>query len=142
MPTVVFVCSGNICRSPMAEYLARSTATDGDVAFASAGIAAPVGRPPSAGAILVMAELGIDISGHVSTDAWEVAHRADRIYALSREHLLALRRARPDRADRIQMLRPDGASIDDPWGSEVAVYRAIRDEIAEAVETRAAQGWR
>jgi protein-tyrosine phosphatase len=141
MPIVVFVCSGNICRSPMAEYLAWSTATDGDIEFASAGTAAPVGRPPSAGAILVMAELGIDISDHASTDVWEVERPVDRIYALSREHLLALRRAWPDRADQIHMLRPDGASIDDPWGGGEAVYRATRDEIAEAVDARAAEGW-
>ena len=141
MPTVAFVCSGNICRSPMAEYLARSTATDGDIEFVSAGTTAPVGHPPSAGAILVMAELGIDIGGHASADVWEVGPRADRIYALSREHLSSLRRAWPDRAHWIHMLRPDGASIDDPWGCGEAVYRSIRDEIAEAVAARRAEGW-
>lgn len=137
----MFVCSGNICRSPMAEYLARSTATGDDIEFASAGTAAPAGRPPSAGAILVMGELGIDIADHVSADVWEVGPRADCIYAMSRGHLSMLRRAWPDRAGDIHMLRPDGASIDDPWGGGQATYRATRDEIAEAVAGRAAGGW-
>jgi len=144
MTVVGFVCSGNICRSPMAEYLARSTATGNadDVEFVSAGILASVGQAPSAGAIMVMGDAGIVIEHHRAADVWEIGPGVDRIYALSREHLTAMREAWPDRVDAIQMLRRDGRSIEDPWGLGEKAYLKARDQIAEAVAARAAAGWR
>ena len=125
----------------MAEYLARAVSDDDGLRFMSAGISAPVGAPASSGAVLAMAEVGIDLSDHRACDVWEVGPEADRIIALSREHLATMRRAWPERADSMLMLRTDDRSIADPYGLDTAAYRATRDEIAEAVAARAAAGW-
>ena len=55
--------------------------------------------------------------------------------------VLVMRRAWPERAASMLMLRPDGQSIADPYGLDTAAYRATRDEIAEAVAARTAAGW-
>ena len=125
----------------MAEYLARSASDDDELRFTSAGISAPVGAPASSGAVLAMAEVGIDLSDHRACDVWEIGPEADLIIALSREHLATMRRAWPERADSMRMLRPDDRSIADPYGLDTAAYRAARDEIAEAVAARVAAGW-
>ena len=135
MRTVLFVCTGNICRSPMAEYLARAGSNDPSIAFGSAGTHAFAGQPPSDGAVTVMSELGIDISGHRSRSVWEVAGTADVLVALAREHVDALRRVLPDRLE-IVTLRADGRSVEDPYGGAVSDYRAARDEIAAALDQR------
>ena len=140
-PTILFVCTGNICRSPMAEYLARAVSDHDGFSFTSAGISAPVGAPASSGAVLAMAEVGIDLSDHRACEVWEIGSGADLVIALSREHLIAMRRAWPERAGSMLMLRPDERSIADPYGLDTAAYRATRDEIAEAVAARAAAGW-
>ena len=141
MPTVVFVCTGNICRSPMAEYLARSASDDDTLRFASAGTAAAEGSPPSSGALLAMGELGIDISDHRATDVRRLAADADLLFGLSSGHVSVMRRTWPGLADRIHLLHPDGRSIPDPYGQNLAAYRAARGEIAEAVREHAAAGW-
>lgn len=125
----------------MAEYLARAVSDDDGLRFISAGISAPVGAPASSGAVLAMAEVGIDLSGHRASDVWEIGPEADRIIALSREHLATMRRAWPERSDSMLMLRTDDRSIADPYGLDTAAYRATRNEIAEAVAARAAAGW-
>ena len=89
-----------------------------------------------------MAELGIDLAGHRSTSVWEDGNAADVIYALSAEHRSAMVVRWPGRADDIHMLRPDGGSIDDPHGMELADYRRSRDEIADAVRARVETGWK
>lgn len=125
----------------MAEYLARAVSDDDGLRFISGGISAPVGAPASSGAVLAMAEVGIDLSGHRASDVWEIGPEADRIIALSREHLATIRRAWPERADSMLMLRTDDRSIADPYGLDTAAYRATRNEIAEAVAARTAAGW-
>lgn len=142
MPTVIFVCTGNICRSPMAEYLARSTSDEDTFRFASAGTAATEGSPASSGALLAMAELGIDIADHSATDVRRLAADADLLFGLSSEHVSVMRRTWPDLAGRIHLLHPDGRSIPDPYGQNLAAYRTIRDQIADAIRDRAQANWR
>jgi len=142
VPTVIFVCTGNICRSPMAEYLARSTSDEDTFRFASAGTAATEGSPASSGALLAMAELGIDIADHSATDVRRLAADADLLFGLSSEHVSVMRRTWPDLAGRIHLLHPDGRSIPDPYGQNLAAYRTIRDQIADAIRDRAQANWR
>ncbi len=89
-----------------------------------------------------MAELGIDLAGHRSTSVWEDGNAPDVMYALSAEHRDAMVVRWPGRADDIHMLRPDGGSIDDPYGMGLADYRRSRDEIADAVRARVETGWK
>jgi protein-tyrosine phosphatase len=90
MKTVVFVCTGNICRSPMAEaFLNRILAREGlaDYAVRSAGVWAADGRPASLYAIQVMARRGIDISGHRAHSLTQAdVEEADLILVMASEH--------------------------------------------------------
>jgi protein-tyrosine-phosphatase len=141
LPTVLFVCTGNICRSPMAEYLARELEQEDEISFVSAGTSTHSRIEPSEGTRHVMDQLGIDLRSHRSQSVWEIGADADVIYALSREHLDAMTARWPDRADAIHLLRIDESSIADPYGLDLDSYRSARDEIAAAVRERAARGW-
>lgn len=135
MPRYLFVCSGNICRSPMAEHFARSLLPDGD--FSSAGTMAGDGMGPSMGAVAVMAEVGVDITAHRSRDLWSLDLSDTLIYALHAEHLASIRNFRPDA--QAVLLDPEGRSIADPYGSDLGAFRRARDEIHAAVQARSVE---
>ena len=125
----------------MAEHLALKLSDAGDLTFASAGTSTHVRVEPSAGTVETMAEVGVDVGEHRSQSVWDVGEWADVIYALSWEHCDAMVERWPDRAADIHLLRPDGESIDDPYGLELDEYRRVRDEIEAAVRTRVETGW-
>ena len=119
-PSVLFVCLGNICRSPLAEAALRREAQrlGLEVEIDSAGTADwHVGRPPDRRAIAVARRAGVDVS---NLRARQVApgdfHRFERIVAMDRDNLAALERMRPPdaRADLSLLLdHVDGRSGED-----------------------------
>jgi len=138
---VLFVCTGNICRSPMAEALAATRYAAPGVGFASAATGGLPGRPASSSAVRVMAEVGIDLTGHFSQDVFTaITADPDLIYCMTEGHRDRLRALRPEWSARILLLDPDGASIDDPYGLDDDTYRRVRDEITQAVAKRS-QDW-
>lgn len=132
MMKVLFVCTGNTCRSPMAEGLFRSMLKadeNENIVCQSAGIAAANGQKVAENAVKVMAEENIDISSHearrITADeilTWDV------YFVMSETHAYILEKAGVPR-ERIYV----GSQIDDPYGGDVEVYRACRDKIKEAV---------
>ena len=104
MKNVLFICTGNVCRSPMAEGLLRRMAGD-RVRVASAGLGAGHGQAPSAHAIEVLRKEGIDISDirsqPVSADLLE---RADYIFTMTRDHLDMLLLLFPEMAPKVRLL--------------------------------------
>lgn len=137
---VVFVCTGNICRSPMAEYLFRARVVSRqDVNVCSAGVMAGYGVPASRYALLALEELGVDASAHRSQPLTpDLVRNADLLAVMTAQHRDILLGHHPEAASKIALLKSfnpaaDGGDVMDPIGLSLDVYRFVRDEIAEAL---------
>jgi glycine hydroxymethyltransferase len=136
MKTILFICTGNVCRSPMAEALFRRV-TDGRGAFRvlSAGLGALDGQPPTSHSVTAMRELGLDISGQRSRMlTTELVRMADYIFGMTRGHVETVALLYPAAAEKTFLLREFDESLDpyekdisDPIGSSYEVYVNCRD---------------
>ncbi len=144
---IVFVCTGNTCRSPMAEGLARQRFRGvSDCEVLSAGLHAEVGARPSPLAVKAAAAAGADISGHrvrSMTDA--LAFSATLLLALSPHHADEMRLRFPFAADKIRFLgefAPAGSpvrDIPDPFGGSPEDYRRCLSLISKCLDGLAAE---
>lgn len=131
MTRVVFVCTGNICRSPLAEaLLVRELAERGvdGVEVSSAGTGAWDGTPASEGAYLVGLEHGLDLSRHRARQLTrEVVRGADLVLTMSRHHRIRAQElggeGRTYVLGEYAGLRGPEAEVSDPFGSDLEVYR-------------------
>lgn len=133
----LFVCSGNICRSPFAEAAARSLGGDAPRRFSSAGTIAVPGNPATRSGIEAAADLGVDISRHRATHLTSaVIAGVDRVWGMEEEHVTAVLDLEP--AARVELLDPNQLPIPDPYGADHAAYTASYRLILEALRLRLA----
>jgi len=142
MKTILFVCTGNICRSPMAAGLLqqrlRKDPERRDWHVMSAGTWASEGRPASAYAVAEMADRDIDISAHRSRRVTEsLMKQADLVLVMTRNHAEALRVTFPEQADKVYMLSEMvGKTFDiaDPYGGTRLEYSYIAQELEQLID--------
>lgn len=138
---LLFVCTGNTCRSPIAAAAARAELARrgwSHVQVRSAGVSAADGNPASEHAVTVLAEQGIDLSAHRSTRlSPELVEWADLILAMSASHAFALAELGGGAKTALvtDFLEGDeiGQNVEDPYGGAVEDYRRTRDVLARAI---------
>ncbi len=142
MKTILFICTGNVCRSPMAEALFRHAIKGrGEFRAVSAGIGALDGQPPTPHSVRAMRELGVDISGQRSRMlTTELVRSADIILGMTHGHVDTVALLYPMAAEKTFLLRefdetlePYEKDISDPIGSPFDIYVECRDQIEQGI---------
>lgn len=142
MGVILLVCTGNLCRSPMAMGLLRQRLAQEELEarykVLSAGVYAMDGHPASGNAVLVMAERSIDITEHSAhTITADDVVGADLILVMSREHGRVIRQTWPQYAWKIFLLSEMAGKrkdVQDPYGGSLKEYRACADIISAYLE--------
>ena len=137
MKSVLFVCSANQCRSPMAEALHKNIVLERDEEskweIASAGVWAATGVPATDNARVVMEERGLELSEHLSQPiSRDLLGKYHLVLVMENDHKEALQANYPEFADRIVLFRNltgDDSDFEDPVGGSLDQYRGAADEI-------------
>jgi protein-tyrosine-phosphatase len=141
---ILIVCTGNICRSPMAQgLLSHALSAQPEplrsLKVISAGVAAHTGEPISENSITALKKVGIDIS-HLHSQGLnqEMLNQALVVFGMTESHRVVIRqRARPA-PEHLYLFRqflppPAAHEIGDPYGGPLKLYESARDEMVEAI---------
>ncbi len=145
---ILFVCTGNTCRSPLAAALCSKMLAEhfgckpdelrqrGFIVL-SAGLAAAAGGPATEEAIQVGRQFGVDLTFHRSQPlTLELLNQADHLFLMTDSHLKMLERVPVQMSCEASLLCPDGKDVADPFGGTAEVYRQCADEILKSLQRR------
>lgn len=141
MLRLIFVCSGNICRSPMAAAIARDLAEHHgqEVVVISCGTLGIVGQPAAENARRAVAEIGLDLQSHYSQGVSRgFIEHADHVFVMAPKHESRLRQMVPSLGKRVvrtwEWSSEPITQIDDPVGKDLDAFRVCRDRLLECIE--------
>ena len=129
---IAFVCTGNTCRSPMAEGIFNQKAEEKGIPVraVSFGMAAVAGMPPAANAVEACREIGVDIAAHRSHFIYDYQlGEFDKIYCMSEEHRMILTQSIGCPPELTEVL-----NVADPYGGGLEIYRMCRDILVICVD--------
>jgi tRNA threonylcarbamoyl adenosine modification protein (Sua5/YciO/YrdC/YwlC family) len=146
---VIFVCTGNTCRSPIAEAMARELMAKKykvkpdelervkGIRISSAGTGAMGGQDMSISSRQVLEEMSFHPHRHSSTPlSFSLVEEADQIYVMSHSHREQILDWVPEAAPKVKLLDPSGRDVDDPIWGDVEVYRDCAMHIRKCIEAR------
>ncbi|HMD62099.1 MAG TPA: low molecular weight protein arginine phosphatase [Opitutaceae bacterium] len=141
---ILVVCTGNICRSPMAtalleHALAARPEPLRSLRVVSAGVASRTGEPASPNAIAALKKVGVDLTGHVSRPVTqELLDRSLLVLCMTEAQREMIELTADPVPRRLFLFReftgePGGREIPDPYGMHLSAYEACRDEMVAAI---------
>ncbi|MEI7035741.1 low molecular weight protein-tyrosine-phosphatase [Fulvimonas yonginensis] len=136
--SILVVCFGNVCRSPVAEFLFRRHLGDRGIRVSSAGLGALVGSPMDENAIALLQERGIDASEHRARQLEpSMLREADLVLAMERRHLNSLVRIAPEASGKAFLFGKwdDGGDVPDPYRRPRPVFEQVHESIERGVSS-------
>lgn len=134
---ILFVCTGNTCRSPMAAALMNKIARDEDldVRIESAGVFAEEGQPASTEAIVAMKKYDIDLLGHHAQQInSELIEKSDLILTMTEGQKMLFADVAPDKVYTLCEYAGVEGDIDDPYGGDVEEYEEVAEILYLALQ--------
>ena len=141
----MFICTGNVCRSPMAKYYFNRKIKDqnlqGKYIGLSCGIYAISGEKATDNAVEAMKDYGIDMSDHRATKIQDSQiSECDLVFTLTNYHKNVVLKMYPKLTGKVYTLKEyvnpkvDYIDIDDPWGLDIDIYKSCAKEITENID--------
>jgi protein-tyrosine phosphatase len=134
--SILVVCLGNVCRSPVAEFLFRRELGERDIRVSSAGLGALVGQPMDKHAMALLKDRGIDASEHRARQLEpSMLREADLILAMEQRHLNSVARLAPEASGKVFLFDKwhAGGDVPDPYRCSRRVFEQVHASIERGV---------